>query len=252
MTLVKLVLDGFVRLTHPVRRLTALALATIVLATGGLSSPRPRPETATGFITSTGIVNIDGLPTVSGQTLFSASDISTSENSAASIELRNLVRLRLAAKTHLALEFSSQNVLSSLHEGQIVASIPAGVQVHIMTADASLLTEGSEPVAFTISTDGCITFLSVQTGAATLRVGDKAHSIAAGEEFSTAPGSQATPQKTSNRKKRIGLVIGIGATVAVLIAVLAGNSNRDPGTSTPGGCVIAPSGPTTGTPDPCT
>lgn len=248
MRLAKIVLGGFVRLTRPIRRLTALALATLVLATSGLSSPRP--ETPTGSITGTGTVSIDGLPALSGQTIFSASDIHTSEKSAVAIELRNLVHLRLAGKTHLTLEFSKQGILSSLHDGQIVASIPAGVHAHIITADASLLTEGSEPLVFTISVDGCSTALSVQTGAATLRVGDKVHSIVAGEEFSTAPGSQATPQKTSNRKKQIGLVIGIGAAVAILFAVLAGKSDNKTETGDFGGCVFAPSGPSTG--GPCT
>jgi hypothetical protein len=243
MTLAKLASGGFVRLTRPVRHVTALALITIVLATGGLASPRPRPETSTGFINGTGTVNIDGLPAVSGQTLFSPSEINTLERSSSSIQLRNLVHLRLAAETRLALEFSKQNVVSSLHDGQIVVSIPAGVKAHIMTADASLLTEGREPVVFTISVDGCSTTLSVQTGAATLRVGDKAHSVVAGEEFSTAPGSQATPKKSSNRKKQIGLVIGAGAAVAVLFAVLAGKSNEQKPLDF-GGCVVAPSGPT--------
>lgn len=236
----KIFLGGFVLLTRPVRRLTALALATIVLTTGGFSSPRPGLEKSTGFITGTGVVTIDGLPALSGQTLFSPTDINSLEKSSASIELRNLVHLTLSAKTHLALEFSKQNVLISLRDGQIVASIPAGVQVHITTADTSLLTEGSEPVVFTIRVDGCSTALSVQRGAATIRVGDKVHSLVAGEEFSTAPGSQAVPQKSSNREKQIGLVIGIGAAVAILFAVLAGRSDNE--TLDFGGCVVVSGG----------
>lgn len=251
MLLVKFFLVGFVRLIRPARHVTALALITIVLATGGLGSPRPRPETSTGFITGAGTVNIDGLPTVSGQTFFSPGDIQTLEKSSASLALRNLVHLKLAEETHLTLEFSTQNVECSLHDGQIIVSIPAGVKAHIMTADASLLTEGIEPVVFTVSVDGCSTALSVQTGAATMRVGDKVHSVVAGEEFSTAPGSQDNPQKTSNRKEHVGLVVlEIGAAVAILVAVLAGRGHKQLEPLDFGGCVTVGISSPTGDP-PC-
>ncbi|HEU0047094.1 MAG TPA: hypothetical protein VFQ43_05770 [Nitrososphaera sp.] len=226
-----------------VRRGIATSVATAllnVITMAAVSSPRS--ESSMGNINVLGTVKIDGQSALSGQTLFSGSSIVTSANSESLIEYENFGRLKLAAETELLIDSSKQRISGSLQKGEVLGSLPAGVSLDFKTSDFSMATDASERVIFTIQTKECDgTNLSVREGTVNVRAGDKVRTVKAGENFSTFADGAATQgaQNNFSHRKRVGLIIGIGAAIGVVLAVVLGNRNQQ---TTGGGCVVVPSG----------
>ena len=226
-------------LANVVRRVIALSVATALLnVTMIAAAVLPRSESSIGIINIVGVVQINGQNAIAGQTVFSNSSVLTSANAESLIEYRNLARLKLEAESDVTVEVSGQRIAGSLRKGRMLGSAPAGVSLNLKTADTAIVSDASELVIFTIQTQECEgTILSVRAGTVSVRAGDKVRTVKAGEDFSTF--ADASPQNSFSHRKRVGLIIGIGAAIAVVLAVVLGNRNQQ---TTGGGCVVVPSG----------
>jgi len=225
-----------------VRRVIALLVAATVFNVTMLSfASASYSNSSPATINIIGTVKINGLNAMSGQTLFSRSDVVTLANSEAMIQYRNSGRLKLAAESVLTVDSSTQQISVSLQKGEVLGSTPAGVSIFFTTTDLSITAAGNEPVIWSIQTQECEgTSLSVKKGALEVRAGDKVRIVNAGEDFSTSSdGSAQSPQNNLSHRKRVGLIIGIGAAIGVVLAIVLGNRKQQ---TTGGGCVVAPSG----------
>jgi len=226
----------------------ALAIVMSMLSPGamGRSSPESDSQAIKGVISVKGSVRINGESALAGQTLFANSNVVTFANSESLIALSNLARLNLSANTDLTVDASKTSLSVTLRAGRIVGSVPAGVFMDLTTADLSIKTDATEPVVFSIETTECEgTEISVSAGHLEIRRGGQPVTVKAGETLSTTAGSGSPQpgQPALSRKRTVGLFVGIGAAVAVMLAVALGTNAEDqeaPGDF--GGCVTVPSG----------
>jgi ferric-dicitrate binding protein FerR (iron transport regulator) len=217
-------------------------------AAPSFAAPTTATRAATGEVTfASGRVAIDGAPAVSGQTLFSGSLITTAEGSLLTLGLGNLARLELSAETSLKLDFSAPSVSGLLSSGQARLSIPPGLHANIVTANAVVVTDASQPAVFTVEVEPLGATVSVERGRVEMRAAGEAQTVIAGEILSTSDGSQSQPplQRGFSGGKRVGVVIGIAATIAVLIIALTGGDDgelpvRDCGPIVPSGVTDNP------------
>jgi hypothetical protein len=228
-------------LIHMARRFIALSMATSLFNVTMIAAVSTRDlKSSMGTVNVAGTVKINGQNAFSGQTLFSGSSIVTSANSESWIEYENFARLKLAAETDLLIDSSRQRISVSLQKGEVLGSFPIGVSLDLKTADFSITTDANELVIFRLRTQECEgTTLTVKEGTVDVRAGDRVRTVKAGEDFSTFPGASAqSAQNNLSHRKRVGLIIGIGAAIGVVLAVVLGNRNQ----TNSGGCVVAPSG----------
>jgi hypothetical protein len=126
------------------------------------------------------------------------------------------------------------------------------VFVEFTTADLTIKGDATEPVVFSAESTECEgTLISVIAGHLEIRGAGLPVTIKAGESFSTTGGPAAPQpgQPSLSRKRSIGLFVGIGAAIAVMLAVALGDNDEDqqnPGNF--GGCIIVPS---PGSPNTC-
>jgi len=230
-----------------IQRAVALSTAMLLLLHGAnaKSLSEATAQTARGIISFTGTVRINGQSALAGQTLFANSLVVTLAHSGSLIALSNLAKLNLSENTGATVDSSKTSLSVILWEGRIVSSVPAGVLADFTTADLSIKTDATEPVVFKIETTECGgTDIFVSTGHLETRRAGQLLTIRAGEAFSTAARSAAKQpgHPALSRKRTAGLFVGIGAALAVMLAVALGNNDEDqenPGDV--GGCIIVPS-----------
>ena len=223
---------------HGARRACALLAAAALLNAAGParaateSARRPAPS---GQIALAAGLSVDGLPAVPGQTVFPGSSFDTAENSRSALELGNRARLELSGGTTLRLEFSDQGLGGALGAGATRVSVPRSVNASLTTADASVVSDASDPALFTLQVSAEGTTLSVQSGRVEMRAGGATRSAGAGESLHAARGSQpAPPQGNSlSGRQRAGLFIGIAAAVAAVLLVIAGRDDDEFGEPCP-------------------
>ncbi len=197
------------------------------------------------------MVKLNGDNAISGQTLFDHGAIVTAADSDALIVFYNQVRLRLAAKGELAVDFFADRISGSLPTGTVSGYVPPGVSLELRTSDASIVSIAPKPLVFTLHSSECQgTMITVNQGEVELRSSGRKYTVLAGESFSTVPDSagQSTQSQVS-KKEKLGLFVGIGTVVALMLAVALGSNDtnvENPGTF--GGCVIVPS---PGSPNTC-
>lgn len=229
-----------------IRHAMALLIAMSMLgaATPASSSPTTDSRLVQGIVSFTGHVMVNEQSAISGQTLFRQSQIVTGAESESLIMLRNLTRLHLSAQTDVTIDSDEKRMTGALRGGQLIGIVPKGVLLDFSTADSVIRTTlSTEPLVFTIDASECDgTTITVSASEIEVRTSGQTRLVKAGESFSTlAPssGPQAT-QHFLSKKKKLGLLFGIGSAIAVLLAVALGKNDKDqqnPG----GGCVIAPS-----------
>jgi hypothetical protein len=228
-------------------RLHRAALAVFVtisiISTGMISKATTAVASGTiaGSISVQGTVNVNGQRATEGQTLFARSMIETTLGSESLITLRNGSRLNLSAEGALAIESSERRVLGSMHTGRALLNIPAGVALNFSTADVSINKKSvDEAVLIMVEATECGgTKLSVMSGQLEVHHNGQARLLKFGESLSTSPaqtGQQPT-QNSSNKKKTLGIIFGVGGAVAILLAVALGKKDENhPGDF--GGCVV--------------
>jgi hypothetical protein len=223
---------------------SVLVISAIVSLGLPVFGTTPITDHATAFINLEGFATINGLRAVQGQTLFPGGKVSTERKSELIANLDNGARLKLEAETNLLVWFSKSTVSGSI-EGTMQGSIPAGITARFETADATVSNDPTERAEFTVTTAECSTKLFVRAGRVTVRNNGKTATLNAGESMTTDISNQPANQFLG-KKKKWGLLIGIGAAVAIILAATTGGNDTTPEANNPG-CVVAPSGsgPTT-------
>lgn len=223
------------------KKLIALLIVSATLNIGmAVAFPPIRVQTSTGLIRAGGMVTVNGSRARPGQTIFSGSSITTERQAWTIISLENSARLELNEATALNLDFSSAGLLGSLSDGEMDGFAPTGLRGEIKTVDASVVTDPAQPARFVIRVEACNTRVFVQSGRVEVRAWDRMQSLRAGESLSTAEQFPTAPQENLSQRKRIGLIIGIGATLGVLLIALIGHDQKTPDDRP--GSVCAPSG----------
>ncbi|MET0646825.1 MAG: hypothetical protein ABW208_09410 [Pyrinomonadaceae bacterium] len=234
--------DGALNIVGGARRAFALLAAAALL---NLSAPARAAEPAPmGQVALAAGLTVDGLPAVVGQTVFTGSSFDTTEKSRGALELGNRARLELSGATALRLDFSDESVGGTLGSGGARVSVPRGVAASLATADASVVSETSEPALFSLQVSAEGTTLTVQSGRVEMRAGGAARKASAGESLRAAGGSQPLPPQGNSLSsgKRAGIFVGIAAAVAAVIIVLAGRDDDEFDEPCPV-IVISPGGP---------
>ena len=214
------------------RRVAALLAAAALLNAAGparaATEPARRPA-LTGQVAMAAGLSVDGLPAVAGQTVFSGSSLSTGERARGRLELGNRARLELTSATTLRLDFSDESVGGALGAGGTRFSVPRSVAASLTTADATVISDRTEPALFTLQVSAEGTTLTVQTGRVEMRAGGAARTVGAGESLHAANGSQPAPPQGNSLSggQRTGLYVGIAAAVAAIILVLSGGDDED-------------------------
>ena len=230
------------------RRLTTVSAAILLLnATFIAGSTAFAPSK--GILTINGMVKLNGVSAVTGQAVFAHSAIANGENSESLIVFYNQVRLRLAAKGELAVDSFVDRLSGSLETGTMTGYLPSGVSLDFRTSDASIAGTAREPLVFTLQTNECEgTAISVNQGSLELHSAGRNHTLAAGENFSTATGASGQPGPSHmSGPEKVGRFVGVGV-VALLLAVALGQNDEDQENPDSGGCAIAPS---PGSPNTC-
>jgi hypothetical protein len=227
-------------------RLCRAALAvfvTISIISAGTLAKAATPvesRSVAGSISVQGAVNVNGQRATEGQTLFAKSMIETASASESLIILRNGSRLNLSAEGALTIESSARRLFGSMYTGRALLNIPAGVVLDFNTADLSINKKSvDEAVIMIVEATECAgTKLSVMSGQLEVHHNGHARLVKFGESLSTSPaqtGQQQT-QNSSNKKKTLGIILGVGGAVAILLAVALGNNDENQ--QTPGGCCL--------------
>jgi len=217
---------------------SVFVISAIVSVCLPVSGSAPITDHATAFINLEGFATINGSRAVRGQTLLPGGKVSTEQKSELIANLDNGARLKLEAETNLLVWFSKSTVSGSI-EGTMRGSVPAGITAQFETPDATVLNDSSERAEFTITTAECSTKLFVRAGRVTVRNIGKTTTLNAGESLTTGNANQSANQFLS-KKKKLGLLIVIGAAVAIIFAAATGGSDSTPALDF-GGCVIVPS-----------
>jgi ferric-dicitrate binding protein FerR (iron transport regulator) len=225
----------------PAKKIVAFLIVAATLNVGlAVASPTMQARPLTGLIRIGGMVTLNGQRANPGQTIFSGSTITTERQAWSTISLENSSRFKLNEATAINLEFSPSGVLGLLSDGEMEGFVPTGLGAEIKTADALVFNNPAQPATFVIRADACNTKVSVHTGQVEVRAWDRMQSVRAGESFSTAEQFPTPPQQNLSQRKRIGLIIGIGATLGVLLIALMGQDHKTPDDRP--GSVCAPSG----------
>ena len=238
--------------TRGVRRGVALttAAALLNLAVGASAAPPAAAPAPSGQVIVAAGLTLDGSPAAPGQTVFSGSNVGTSEQSRPALALGNLARLELSGGTSLRLDFSASSVGGSLEAGGARVYAPRGVAASLATADAVVVSKADDgPALFSVQVSEDGTTLSVQAGLLEMRAGGRSLTAAAGQTLRAAHGSAPAQGHNLSSKKKTGLFVGVAAALAAVILVVTGREDEEEELDF-GGCVITLS-PTDGPPPPC-
>ncbi|MBV9928776.1 MAG: hypothetical protein JOZ96_27420 [Acidobacteria bacterium] len=230
------------------RAFALLASAALLHAAGtpraaaAESARRPAPS---GQVFLAAGLDVDGLPAVAGQTVFPGSSFETAERSRGALELCNRARLELSGGTTFRLDFDDEGLNGTLGAGGARLLVPRAVAATLTTADASVVSDASNPALFVLRVSAEGTTLTVQTGRVEMRAGGATRTAGAGESLRAARGSQPAPPQSNSLSggQRAGIFVGIAAAVAAVLLIIAGNDNNDEETTQPCPIIISPGGP---------
>jgi hypothetical protein len=182
---------------------------------------------AAGELSVTGSVMINGTQGISGATVFTDSQIKTSRNSSATINLGKLGRVQLGPESEMTLRFSDGNIGGNLTAGRAVVSAPAGVSIAVATAEGIATSDGKQPAALTIDVTCGNTRVVASRSAAKVTSGSKVEYVAAGSEV--AVGQAQAPRcarlSTAGQAQQLSagaiaalIIAGVGGAVAGIVA----------------------------------
>jgi ferric-dicitrate binding protein FerR (iron transport regulator) len=233
------------------QRALALAAAAALLNAAGPAGAAFAAESARGPAPSGQVflasgLNVDGLPAVAGQTVFPGSSFETGSGSRGTLELCNRARLELSGGASLKLDFKDDGLSGTLGAGGARLSVPRSVAATLATADASVVSDASDPALFTLHVSEEGTMLAVQSGRVEMRAGGATRTAGAGESLRAAHGSQPAPPQGNSLSsgKRAGIFVGIAAAVAAVLLIIAGRDDNDDEDFGGTPCIIiSPGGP---------
>ncbi|HKP45422.1 MAG TPA: hypothetical protein VJT50_02385 [Pyrinomonadaceae bacterium] len=193
----------------------------------------PAAKAPSGELTVSGAVTVNGETAVSGGTLFSDSVINTASKSTASVNLSKLGRVELAPNSSLRLSFTEKGITGLLESGSAHVSTLAGISVNFTTKDGAIVVDGAEATSFTVNIVKGVTSLSTESGLATLRVGNTAKRVAAGESATAgtpAPDTGDHDDDMSSGELAAFLLTGAAAAALIFWAITHDNDVNFAGT----------------------
>lgn len=201
------------------RRFLTLCLAFAVW--GACSTPvlaATTTERPTAALDVRGRVSVDGEPSVSGQTIFSGSEVETGRGSGALVGFGDFGQAEVLAQSRLKLEFGAARLAVSLGSGGVRLSVPAGVSAAVEAGGCLVTSDGTEPVAFTLKTEGGRVNVSAHAGSLTAHADGGRVRIDAGEEYTSGSEKQGEGEGMSGRRK-LALILS-AAGIAMLIGII--------------------------------
>jgi len=231
------------------KRVAGLILTAALV---NLSSPalRAAPARAVGEVVIAGALTVGGSPAVSGQTFFSGETFAAEPDSPSALSLGNKARLELSGSTVLKIDFDDTALAGSLDAGGARLFVPQAVNASVNTPDAAVLTDSSVPTGaggpavFGVKVSAEGTTVTVEAGRVEMRAGGVARTVSAGEVFSAGRGGGPQPGGANNlsERKKVGIVLGIGAALAAIIIAIVGRDDGDFGEPPCEAVPIVPSG----------
>ncbi len=190
-----------------------------------------------------GAVEVNGQRATSGGTVFPNNQIVTGGQSGAIINLGVMGRVALLANSTLRLNFSDSALKGRLDQGEARVSTPAGVSVSLVTPGGIAQVDGSQPSAFTVTTENDETKVAATMG--TVEWISEVGCTLITTRDDTDAGSGIPNQQGSGRSRK-GVLIwiaAVGSGVAAAIWIVAHDKTPREEDLDFGGTVIVPSGP---------
>jgi hypothetical protein len=237
------IMTSFTKLSHrwiAISLIVAVTQLTVICGTPLHS----RSSAPASLIVNNGVVRVDGERATSGQTVFSESTIAAAAASASTLMFTTRARIEVLDETELKLNLSEAKVLGVLNSGRVRVFAPAGRSTEILTDDASIIAESSQPATFTVYARCGETVVATEAGRVWVRIGKSVRTVMAGESFSTQA-TATTPSQSQNLSsgKKLGLFALFGSTAAILLIALWGRDHNVSSAPVPGGCIDLLSGP---------
>jgi len=227
------------------QRLLAFCLALLILnmySTVISAEPAQQPP-LTAELSAFGRVSVNGAPATSGATIFTNSTLVTDDNSSAIINLGRLGRIEYLSKSVSTLSFAETSATATLDAGFARVLKPQGVSTSIITKEVTVLAGSGEPALFTVSLENGRTSVAVQQGHVELRTGRGTKQLAAGQQAAINQGGEATIQgrNSSGSGRHPGILLAIGAAIAVIAIVLGARGGSNNMNASGGGGQVSPS-----------
>ena len=207
------------------RKSIATVVAVAVLTVYSMVVLAAPGAKASGELSVTGQVTVNGQKMVSGGTVFSDSTISTAAQSSATVSISKVGRVELAPNSNLRLSFANNSISAMLETGSAQVSTLAGTTVNLTTKDGTVLVDGSQPTAFSVSASRGRTSVTTLSGIAQFKAGGSVKQIAAGESATAGvprPDSDDDDGMSGGALAVLLLAIG-GAVAGVLYAAFHDN-----------------------------
>jgi hypothetical protein len=220
------------------RRVVALFMAAAILhvySLAAFASTEAKAPKPMGDLSAVGTVLLDGTEAMTGVTFFSGSEVRTAENSKALISLGQLGRAELLPQTSFRLSLAEGGASGSLGEGGVHLSKPSESAITVATGNGSVVADAGAAAVFSVRYEDGNTTVQTQAGKVRLLLKDKSVVIDAGEEYTTganAPGASGGWHGWS-KKKKAGLLLGIGGAIALIFIILEATEKEDEVTPIP-------------------
>ena len=206
-------------ITICLRSITALCVMFAVFAaTSMVALAMSDKKSAMGELTisGSGKVMLNGERASNGRTVFSASTITTTEDSSATIKLGKLGYINLSPNSNLSLTFSENSIAGNLSAGKIKVFNNEGVEVRITTADDAVSNNLQQSSNFTVDVQSGTTKAIAESGSVSLNNGKSSLPV--------------DPQQTKTASNGNGYLIPIaifgGAVAAAIIYVAVKRDNN--------------------------
>jgi hypothetical protein len=105
------------------------------------------------IVNGTAQVTVNGEVAQTGRSIFSASTITTSENTTATINLGKVGKIELAPNSSLTVDFDQASITGSLTSGSATVSAATGTNAVINTLNGSVSTESAHSSVFTANAE---------------------------------------------------------------------------------------------------
>lgn len=198
------------------------------------------PRDLAGEITVTGQVTVNGQTAVSNSTVLSGAVITTAKGSSAVVSLGKLGRVELQEESSMTLRFSDTGIVTTLDQGRVRLSTPAGVATTVATKNATAIADSGQANNFLVEAECSHTHVDTTAGVVTMREGSNDKQVVAGTNATAGNLSQtgckpclrpdSAPETAVTGFPWLILLAGGVAAAAVFFGTQSGDTTTDDGT----------------------
>jgi hypothetical protein len=169
----------------PFQKVARMTLLTINLGVALSITGIPQPtQRITGDMWISGDVSLNNVPATSGVTVFNNSQIKTTRNSSATVNLGKLGRVKLEPESEVRLQFSSDLIEGVQGLGLMAVSANKGIKAKVMTPHVLVESNGAELGLISVEVNREYTCVVVNRGTATLTSNRKITQLKQGDALS--------------------------------------------------------------------